>query len=80
MCECSVVKGLQQFLHEFTVTESVENTVDDFNRPAKEVRLEKVRANDITQLLDTNGQQFYNEDMEGIVKELSEQKKEEEKE
>ena len=74
------MKGLQQFLHEFTVIESVENTVDDFNRPAKEVRLDKVRANDITQLLDTNGQQFYNEDMEGMVKELSEQKEEEEKE
>ena len=64
------MKGLQQFLHEFTVIESVENTVDDFNRPAKEVRLDKVRTNDITQLLDTNGQQFYNEDMEGMVKEL----------
>ena len=68
------MKGLQQFLHKFTVIESVENTVDDFNRPAKEVRLDKVRTNDITQLLDTNGQQFYNEDMEGMVKELSEQK------
>ena len=68
------MKGLQQFLHEFTVVESVQNTVDDFNRPAKEVRLDKVRANDITELLDTNGQQFYNEDMEGMVKELSEQK------
>ena len=65
MCECSVVKGLQQFLHEFTVIESVENTVDDFNRPAKEIRLDKGRAKDITQLLDTNGQQFSNEDMEG---------------
>ena len=65
MCECSEVKGLQQFLHEFTVIESVENTVDDFNRPAKEVRLDKIRTNDITQLLDTNGQQFSNEDMEG---------------
>ncbi len=64
------MKGLQQFLHEFTVVESVQNTVDDFNRPAKEVRLDKVRANDITELLDTNGQQFYNEDMEGMVKEL----------
>ena len=68
------MKGLQQFLHEFTVIESVENTVDDFNRPAKEVRLDKIRTNDITQLLDTNGQQFYNEDMEGMVKELSEEK------
>ena len=60
-----MVKRLQQFSHEFTVIESVENTVDDFNRPAKDIILDKGRAKDITQLLDTNGQQFSNEEVEG---------------
>ena len=51
----------------------MENTVD-ISRPAKEARLDVVTAEDKTQLLDNHGQQLSNEDMEGMVKELSQQK------
>ena len=57
----------------------MENTVDDVSRPAQEARLDKVGAKDITQLLDSHGQQLSNEDLEDMVKELS-QKEEEKKE
>ena len=80
MCECSVVKSLPQFINEFTGFEPVENTVDDISRPAQQASLNKVRAKDITQLLDTHGQQLSNEDLEGMVKVLSQQEEKEEKE
>ena len=77
MCECSVVKHLPQFMHEFTVFEPVENTVNDISRPAQQARLDQVRAKDITQLLGNDGRQISNKELEGVVKELSQQKKEE---
>jgi len=42
--------------------------------------LDEVRAEVITQLLDSHGQQLSNEDLEHMVKELSHEKKEKEKE
>jgi len=53
----------------------VVNTVDDVNRMSQEAGLEEVIAEDITQLLDSQGQQHSNEDLEDVVKELSQQKK-----
>ena len=73
-------KHLPQFMHDFTGFEPVENTVDDISRPAQQASLNKVRANDIIQLLDTHGQQLSNEDLEGMVKVLSQQEEKEEKE
>jgi hypothetical protein len=43
---------------------------------SQEAGLDEVRAEDITQLLDSQGQQHSNEDLEDVVKELSQQKKE----
>ena len=51
------------------------NTVDDVNRTSQEAGLEEVIAKDVTQLLDRQGQQHSNEDLEDVVKELSQQKK-----
>ena len=74
-------KCLPQFMHDVTGFEPMDNTVDDISRPAQEARLDEVRAKDITQLLDSHAQQLSNEDMEDMVKELSQQKeKEKEKE
>jgi len=39
--------------------------------------LDEVRAEDITQLLDSNGQQLSNEDLEDTVKDLNQQEEEE---
>jgi hypothetical protein len=62
-------------VQDFTGFEPVVNTVDDVNRMSQEARLEEVIAEDITQLLDSQGQQRSNEDLEDVVKELSQQKK-----
>jgi hypothetical protein len=70
-----------QFMHKFTGFEPVENTVHDVSSMAQEAGLDEVRAEDITQLLDSQGQQHSNEDLKDMVKELSQQKeKEKEKE
>jgi len=53
------------------------NNVDDVNRTSQEVGMDKVIAEDITQLLDSRGQQHYNEDLEDMVKEISQQEEEE---
>jgi hypothetical protein len=52
------------------------NPVDNVNRTSHEAELDEVRAEDTTQLLDSQGQQHSNEDLEDMVKELSQQKKE----
>jgi hypothetical protein len=44
---------------------------------SQEAGLDEIRAEDITQLLDSQGPQHSNEDLEDLVKELSQQKKEE---
>ena len=62
-------------MQDFTGFEPVVNTVDDVNRTSQEAGLEEVIAEDITQLLDSQGQQHSNEDLEDVVKELSQQKK-----
>jgi DNA-binding transcriptional MerR regulator len=43
---------------------------------SQEAGLDEVRAEDITQLLDSQGQQHSNKNLEDVVKELSQQKKE----
>jgi hypothetical protein len=43
---------------------------------SQEAGLDEVKAEDITQLLDSQGQQHSSEDLEDVVKELSQQKKE----
>jgi len=53
------------------------NNVDDVNRTSQETGMDKVIAEDITQLLDSRGQQHYSEDLEDMVKEISQQKEEE---
>jgi hypothetical protein len=62
-------------VQDFTGFEPLVNTVDDMNRMSQEAGLEEVIAEDITQLLDSQGQQHSNEDLEDVVKELSQQKK-----
>ena len=64
-------------MHEFTVFEPVENTVNDISRPAQQATLDQVRAKDIIQLLDNHGRQLSNKELEGMVKEPSQQKQEE---
>jgi len=54
----------------------VVNLVDNVNRTSQEAGFDEVRAEDITQLLDSQGQQHSNKDLEDMVKELSQQKKE----
>ena len=53
------------------------NNVDDVNRTSQETGMDKVIAEDITQLLDSRGQQHYSEDLEDMVKEISQQMEEE---
>jgi hypothetical protein len=67
-------KLLPQFMHDITGFEPVDNTVDDVSRLAQKAGLDEVRAEDITQLFDSHGQQLSNEDLEDMVKELSQQK------
>jgi hypothetical protein len=52
------------------------NPVDNVKRMSQEAGLDAVRAEDITQLLDSQGQQHSNKDLEDLLKELSQQKKE----
>jgi hypothetical protein len=66
--ERSVGQSLPQFRHDITGFEPMDNTVDDINRPAQETGLDEVRAKDITQLLDSHGQQLSNEDLETWLK------------
>jgi len=49
----------------------VVNPVDNVNKTSQEAGLDEVRAEDITQLLDSQGQQHSNEDLEDVVEELS---------
>jgi len=62
-------------VQDFTGFEPVVNTVVEVNRTSQEAGLEEVIAKDITQLLDGQGQQHSNEGLEEVVKELSQQKK-----
>ena len=70
-------KRLPQFMHDIMGFEPLDNTVDDVSRPAQYGGLDEVRAQDIIQMLDSYGQQLSNEDLEDVVKELSQQKEEE---
>jgi len=62
-------------VQDVTGFEPVVNTVEYVNRMSKEAGFEEVIAKDITQLLDSQGQQHSNEELEDVVKELSLQKK-----
>jgi hypothetical protein len=70
-------KVLPQFMHDFTGFEPLENIVNDISSLAQEAGMDEVTAEDITQLLDSHGQQLSKEDLEHTVKELSQQKEEE---
>jgi hypothetical protein len=72
-------KCFPQFMHNFTGFWPVENTVADISSIAQEAGLDEFRAEDITQLLDSQGQQHSNEDFKDMVKELSQQEEEEKK-
>ena len=62
-------------MDDFTGFEPVDNTIDDVNRQAQEAGLDEFRAEDITQLLDSKGQQHSHEDLAYMVTELRQQKK-----
>jgi len=64
-------------MHNFTGFEPVVNNVDDVNRTSQEGRMDEVIAEDITQSLDSQGQQHSSEDLEDMVKEISQQKEDE---
>ena len=68
-------KCLPQFTHNFIGFQPVVNLVDNVNRTSQEAGFDEVRAEDITQLLDSQGQQHFNKDLEDVVKELIKQKK-----
>jgi hypothetical protein len=54
-------------MHNFTGLEPMMNNADDVNRTSQEAGLDKVIAKDITQLLDSHGQQHSNEDFKDMV-------------
>jgi hypothetical protein len=66
-------------MHDFTGFEPVENTVEDISRLMQEVGLYEVIAEDATELSDSDGQQFSNEDFEEMAKELSQEEEEKER-
>jgi len=61
------VKHLPPSMHEFTGFGPVENIVDVVSSTAQQAGLDEVRAEDITQLLDSHEQQFFNKDLEEMV-------------
>ena len=61
------VKHLPPFLHEFTGYGPVVYIVDDVSSTEQQAGLDDVRAEDITQLLDSHEQQFFNNDLEETV-------------
>jgi len=70
-------KLLQEFMHDFTGFEPVENTVEDISRLVQEARLDKVTPEDGTELLHSHGQQLSKEVLEEMDRELSQQKERE---
>jgi hypothetical protein len=67
---------LPEFAHNFTLFGPVENSDDDVSRLAQEAGLHKVTAEDVTELLNSHGQELSNENMEKLSKELNKQKEE----
>jgi len=67
---------LPAFTHNFTLFGPVENSDDDVSRLVQEVGLDKGTAEDVTDLLNSHGQELSNENMEKLAKELSYQKEE----
>jgi len=72
-------KLLQEFMHDFTGFEPVENIVVDISRLVLEARMDKVTAEDGTELLYSHGQQLSKEDLKELDRELSQKKRELEK-
>jgi response regulator of citrate/malate metabolism len=54
-------------MHDCTGLEPMMNNADDINRTSQEAGLDEVTAKDITQLLDSHGQQHSNEDLKDTV-------------
>ena len=74
-CESGMwYKCLQEFMHDFTEFEPVENTVENVSRLVQNAGLHKVTPENGTELLDSHGQQLSNEDLEDLDRELSQQK------
>jgi hypothetical protein len=67
---------LPEFTQHFTLFGPVENRGDDVSRLAQEAGLDNVTAEDVTELLNSYGQELSNENMEKLAKELSYQKEE----
>jgi hypothetical protein len=67
-------KLLQEFMHDFTGFELVENNAEDFSRLVQEARLDEVTPEDGTELLHSHGQQLSKEDLKELDRELSQQK------
>ena len=61
-------KLLPEFIHDFTGLKPVENIVEDVSRLAEEAGLAEVTTEDVTELLDTHGQQLYNEQLQELDK------------
>lgn len=70
---------LPEFTHDFTPFGPADNSDDDVSRLAQEAVLDEVTAEDVTELLNSHGQELSYENVEKLAKELS-YKKEEKKE
>ena len=70
-------KLLQEFMHDFTGFEPVENTAEDISSLVEEARLDKVTPEEGTELLHSHGQQLSKEDLEEMDRELSQHKERE---
>jgi hypothetical protein len=67
---------LPEFTHDFTLFGPAEDSDDDFSRLAQEAGLDDVTVEDVTELLNSHGQELFNRNMEKLAKELSYQKEE----
>jgi hypothetical protein len=63
-------------VHDFTLFGPVENSDDDISRLVQKAGLDEITAEDVTELLNSHGQELSNENMEKVSKELSYQKEE----
>ena len=66
---------LPEFAHDFTLFGTVENN-DDGSRLAQEAGLDEATAEEVTELLNSHGQELSKENVEKLTKELSYQKEE----
>jgi hypothetical protein len=72
-------RHLPEFTYDFTGFEPVEKSEDKFSSLVQESGLDKAKSEDVTELLDSHGQQLANENLGKPAKELSYQKEENKK-